>query len=264
MPLPIRLFEQTARAHVGNAISVIIGAAYLYAQTGIGADVDRQAIISLGMLLEFVLLSNVARQARTLGKLGFDHAALRRGFTAILEEGAEARAQGLAVPGVARRRRMRLVFSPLMVVIGIYNIRNGLNARVANESGGFSISSLGSMNLISGAGAVVVAVLLVLLDSYRTPILQRVAHLFWRSAAGRLLLLMHPVLPLLRFLPLFVVDVAADAPDAGVVHLRDQLRVPGADGLPGERVLGRRIQLCVPGRPRRQRRELDQIGRAHV
>lgn len=188
VPLPIRLFEQSGKSYVWNALLVLVGAAYIYSQTDPGADVDRKATLSLSVLFEFVLLANIARQARTLGKLGFDHGALRRGLRAIRDEGDEARAQALAVPGVARKRRARFALSPMMVVLGIYNIRNGLAARIENTDGTHSISTVGSMNLISGAGAVVVAVLLVMLDPFRTPIMQRVAHLFWGSAAGRLLM----------------------------------------------------------------------------
>ena len=189
IPLPVRLFQQDGKSYVTNALLVFAIAGVNYLRAEWDADLDRLVMLSVGFALEFVLLMTVARQARTLRSLGFDHAALRKGLVAILEEGDEARAQGLRVSGVARKRRFRQYAIFPLFLLGGYNVLTGFSQRADGKLGLAAISSRsGQAMVISGVCTIFVAVLLVALDPYRRPLLQRLANAFWGGPMGALLM----------------------------------------------------------------------------
>jgi hypothetical protein len=127
---------------------------------------------------------SIARQARTLRAQGFDHAALRAGLAAIMAEGDDARAQARAVPGVARKRRVRQAAVPLVFVLGLYNLRGGLAKRVVDAAGVVHLSRVSAMLVITGLCAMVVSVVLLAIDPLRRPIVQRIANAFWGGPPG--------------------------------------------------------------------------------
>ncbi len=188
IPLAVRLFQQGGKSYLTNAGLVILFAAVNIVRSENEALLDKLATISVAFALEFVLLMTVARQARTLRRLGFDHGALRKGLIAILEEGDEARAQSLAVPGVARKRRFRLYAVFPLFLLGAYNLWNGFSRRVEYKPGYFSLSRSGATIAITGLCTMFVAVLILILDPYRRPLMQRFANAFWGGPIGALLM----------------------------------------------------------------------------
>jgi serine/threonine-protein kinase len=184
VPLAVRLFQQDGRNYLVSAAAVLAFAAAFVAQAGDAADLDRLAAISVAFALEFVLLMSIARQARTLRAQGFDHAALRAGLAAIMAEGDDARAQARAVPGVARKRRVRQAAVPLVFVLGLYNLRGGLAKRVVDAAGVVHLSRVSAMLVITGLCAMVVSVVLLAIDPLRRPIVQRIANAFWGGPPG--------------------------------------------------------------------------------
>lgn len=188
VPLPVRLFQQNGKSYLVNAGMVVVLAFVNYVRAEREAKLDQLTTVSVAVALEFVLLMTIARQARTLRSLGFDHGALRKGLHAIMDEGDEARAQGLTVPGVARRRRLRLLFAGPAFLIGLYDFSTGMARRVEYKPGYFSLSRSGATLAIVGVCAMVVAAMLVVLDPYRRPLLQRVANVFWGGPLGALLM----------------------------------------------------------------------------
>lgn len=188
VPLPVRLFQQSGQGYLVNAGLVVALAVMNYVRSEPEATIDRLATISVGFALEFVLLTTIARQARTLRRQGFDHAALRRGLTSIMEEGHDARAQALSVPGVSKRRRVRLIIAPLLFVMGLFNVRYAFALRVEYKPGYFSMSRVAVTIAISGMCSVVVAAMLVAIDPYRRPLLQRIANAIWGGPIGAFLM----------------------------------------------------------------------------
>ncbi len=188
IPLPVRLFQQNGKSYVVNAGMVIVLALVNYTRAEREARLDQVITVSVAIALEFVLLMTIARQARTLRSLGFDHSALRRGLHAIMDEGDEARAQGLTVPGVARKRRFRLLVAGPAFLIGLYNLITGMSRRVEYKPGYFALSRAGATLAITAACSMVVAAMLVVVDPYRRPVLQRIANAFWGGPIGALLM----------------------------------------------------------------------------
>ena len=188
IPLSVRLFQQDSKAYLTNVLLVLTFAVILVLRADSDATADKLTIGSLAFAIVFVLTMSIARQARTVRKLGFDHATVRRGLQAILVEGDEARAQGLTVPGVARRRRLRLYLSPVMLVTGVYNFTQGMAARVDVGEGHYLMRPTALANVISGICAVAVAIFLLALDPYRRPIMQLLSNAFWGGPIGRLLM----------------------------------------------------------------------------
>jgi len=188
IPLPVRLFQQTGKSYITNALLVLAIAAMNYVRTAPGANLDRVATISVAFAVEFVLLMTVARQARTLRRLGFDHTALHKGLLAVLQEGDDARAQGLAVPGVARKRRFRQYMIVPLFLLGVYNLVTGFSQRVVAPSGDTSLNRASATMAITGICTMFVAVMLFVLDPYRRPLLQRLANAFWGGPIGALLM----------------------------------------------------------------------------
>jgi hypothetical protein len=187
VPLAVRLFQQNGQVYIGNALLVAAFLVYKVVNSEPRATLDRLTAISVGFALEFVLLMTIARQARNLRKLGFDHHALQKGFAAILEEGDEARAQALAVPGVARKRRFRHIAVLPLILLGIYDVSLGYAKRVEVSEGYYSMSRVGATVLITGICTIVVGILILVLDPYRRPIMQRLANAFWGGPIGALL-----------------------------------------------------------------------------
>ena len=185
IPLPVRLFQQSGRTYLSNATLIALAATFLWFRADDSADLDKIVPASVAVALEWVLLVSIARQARNLRVQGFDHAALRHGLVAILEEGDEARAAALRVPGVARKRRIRLAMSPILFLIGLMNTRNAWHQRVETAPGHFSFSRMTAMLAISGTCAMVVGAVLAVIDPYRRPISQRLANAFWGGPIGR-------------------------------------------------------------------------------
>ena len=159
-------------------------AAIFVAQTGDRADLDRLAAVSVAGALEFVLLMSIARQARTLRAQGFDHAALRAGLAVIMAEGDDARAQARAVPGVARKRRLRQAAVPVVFVLGLYNLQDGLARRMIDAQGVAQVGRVGATLVITGLCCMVVSVVLLAIDPLRRPLVQRVANAFWGGPPG--------------------------------------------------------------------------------
>ena len=188
VPLPVRLFQQNGQSYLVNAGLVVAFAVMNYVRAEPEATIDRLATISVGFALQFVLLTTIARQARTLRRQGFDHAALRRGLQSITEEGRDARAQALSVPGVARRRRLRLAAALPLLLVGLFNVRSAFARRVEYRPGYFSMSVSTVTMAISSICIVVVAVMLVAIDPYRRPLLQRIANGFWGGPIGAFLM----------------------------------------------------------------------------
>ncbi len=188
VPLPVRLFQQNAQVYITNALAVIALVLYKVINSEPRADLDRLTAISVGFALEFVLLITIARQARNLRKLGFDHHAVQKGLAAILEEGDEARAQGLTVPGVARKRRMRLIAVGPLMLLGAYDLNIGWARRVQVSEGYYALSRVGAALIITGICALVVGVLILFLDPFRRPVLQQFANAFWGGPIGALLM----------------------------------------------------------------------------
>ena len=188
VPLPVRLFQQNGKSYVVNAGMVAVLAVVNFTRAEREARLDQLMTVSVAVALEFVLLMTIARQARTLRSLGFEHSALRKGLRAIMDEGDEARAQGLTVPGVARRRRIRLFFAGPAFLIGLYNVITGMARRVEYKPGYFTFSRSGASITISGICVMVVAAMLVVIDPYRRPMLQRIANAFWGGPLGALLM----------------------------------------------------------------------------
>ncbi|HZF68225.1 MAG TPA: serine/threonine-protein kinase, partial [Gemmatirosa sp.] len=184
VPLAVRLFQQDGRNYLVSAVAVLAFAAAFVAQVGDAADLDRLAAISVAGALEFVLLMSIARQARTLRAQGFDHAALRAGLAAIMAEGDDARAQARAVPGVARKRRIRQAAVPLVFLLGLYNLRGGLAKRAVDAAGVVHLSRVSATLVITGLCAMVVSVVLLAIDPLRRPIVQRIANAFWGGPPG--------------------------------------------------------------------------------
>jgi hypothetical protein len=174
--------------YIGNALLVAAFLVYKVVNSEARADLDRLTAISVSFALEFVLLMTIARQARNLRKLGYDHHALQQGFAAILEEGDEARAQALAVPGIARKRRIRNFMVLPLILLGIYDVNLGYAKRVAITEGYYSMSRAGATVLIAGICSIVVGILIVFLDPFRRPILQRLGSAFWGGPIGALLM----------------------------------------------------------------------------
>jgi hypothetical protein len=188
VPLAVRLFQQNGQVYIGNALLVAAFLVYKVVNSEARADLDRLTAISVSFALEFVLLMTIARQARNLRKLGYDHHALQQGFAAILEEGDEARAQALAVPGIARKRRIRNFMVLPLILLGIYDVNLGYAKRVAITEGYYSMSRAGATVLIAGICSIVVGILIVFLDPFRRPILQRLGSAFWGGPIGALLM----------------------------------------------------------------------------
>jgi len=188
VPLPVRLFQQNGKSYVVNAGMVAVLAVVNFTRAEREARLDQLMTVSVAVALEFVLLMTIARQARTLRSLGFEHSALRKGLRAIMDEGDEARAQGLTVPGVARRRRIRLFFAGPAFLIGLYNVITGMARRVEYKPGYFTFSRSGASIAITGICVMVVAAMLVVIDPYRRPMLQRIANAFWGGPLGALLM----------------------------------------------------------------------------
>ena len=184
VPLAVRLFQHESRSHLVNALAVLVFTAILVERTAAGATLDRLAIVSVACALEFVLLMNVARRARTLRQQGFDHAAVRTGLATIMAEGDEARAQARTVPGVLRKHRLRQVAGPFLFLMGAYNLYNGLAARVAQASGAYAITRAGAALVITGICSMVIAVVLLALDPFRRPLVQRAANALWSGPVG--------------------------------------------------------------------------------
>jgi hypothetical protein len=188
VPLPVRLFQQAGQSYIGNALIVAAFLTYQALNAEARAGLDRLAAISVGFAIEFVLLMTIARQARNLRRLGYDHHALQKGFAAILEEGDEARAQALTVPGVARKRRLRYIAVLPVILLGIYDMNLGYSKRIAIGEGYYSMTRPGATILITGICAIVVGVFILVLDPYRRPIMQRLANAFWGGPIGALLM----------------------------------------------------------------------------
>ena len=188
VPLPVRLFQQNGTAYVVNAGMVVLLVLVNVLRTEPRALLDRLVSISVGMALECVLLMTIARQARTLRGLGFDHGALRKGLAAIMQEGDDARAQGLLVPGVARRRRLRMVMTGPMLLLGLFNLQQGFARRVEVREGYFVMSWSGVTMAIAGICTMVVGLFLLLMDPYRRPFLQRLGNALWGSRIGAFLM----------------------------------------------------------------------------
>lgn len=188
VPLPVRLFQQNGQVYIGNALLVLAFLVYKVVNSEARADLDRLAAISVCFALEFVLLMTIARQARNLRKLGYDHQSLQKGFAAITEEGDEARAQALAVPGVARKRRLRHIMVLPLILLGIYDVNLGYSKRVELAEGFYSMSRVGATVLITGICSIVVGVLILFLDPFRRPLLQRLGNALWGGPIGALLM----------------------------------------------------------------------------
>ncbi len=188
IPLAVRLFQQSSKSYLTNALLVILFAAVNVVRSEDTATLDRLATVSVALALEIVLLATVARQARTLRSLGFDHAALRKGLVAILDEGDEARAQSLAVPGVARKRRFRHYAVFPIFLLGAYNAWSGFARRIEYRPNYFSLSRSGAIIAISGICTMCVAALILVLDPYRRPLMQSLANAFWGGRVGALLM----------------------------------------------------------------------------
>ena len=184
IPLPVRLFQESGRTYLGNAGLVLIVLALDWSRTEGSADLDRYVGISVAVALEFVLLMTIARQARNLRAQGFDHAALRKGLAGILDEGDDARGAALRLPGVARKRRIRLFMAPALLLLGVYNTMDAWTRRVEVSPGHFSASRAAATLAITGICSVFVAVVLMAIDPYRRPIMQRVANAFWGGPLG--------------------------------------------------------------------------------
>ncbi len=184
IPLPVRLFQQNGKSYLVNALLVALFAAMNWWRSAPSAVLDRLATVSVAFALEIVLLISIALQARTLSKLGFDHTALRQGLRAILDEGDDARATGLAVAGVAQKRsRRKFAMMPLML-LGAVSIWFGYTQRVEIDPGHVVMSRVAITIVITGVCSVVVAALVLGVDPYRRPIMQRVANAFWGGAIG--------------------------------------------------------------------------------
>ncbi len=188
VPLAVRLFQQNGQVYIGNALLVVAFLVYKVLNTEPRADLDRLTAISVCFALEFVLLMTIARQARNLRKAGYDHHALQKGFAAILEEGDEARAQALVVPGVARRRRLQRIAVLPLILVGIYDVNLGYSRRIEAAEGYYSMSRVGATVLIAGICTIVVGLLILFLDPFRRPIMQRLANAFWGGPTGALLM----------------------------------------------------------------------------
>ena len=184
VPLAVRLFQQEGRSYVVNALAVLAFAAVTYVRTSPAWAVDRLAVVSVATALEFVLLMSIARQARTLRRQGFDHAALRAGLAAILAEGDDARAQARALPDVARKRRLRLSATPLLFLLGAYNLHGGLATRLDAGAGAYRFTRAGAALVVSGICSMAIAVVLLALDPHRRPLAQRAANALWGGPLG--------------------------------------------------------------------------------
>jgi serine/threonine protein kinase len=170
VPLAVRLFQQNGQVYIGNALLVAAFLVYKVVNSEPRATLDRLTAISVGFALEFVLLMTIARQARNLRKLGFDHHALQKGFA-----------------GVARKRRFRHIAVLPLILLGIYDVSLGYAKRVEVSEGYYSMSRVGATVLITGICTIVVGILILVLDPYRRPIMQRLANAFWGGPIGALL-----------------------------------------------------------------------------
>ncbi len=184
VPLPIRLFQQDGKTYVVNAMLVVVFATVNWMRADEFASIDRLVTLSVAFALEVVLLVTIARQARTLRSLGFDHGALRKGLRAIMDEGDEARAQALAVPGTARRRRMRTLAAFPLCLLGATELWIAYNARVEVRPRHFEMSAVHATMAIGGLCAIVVSVVLLIMDPHRRPLAQRLANSLWGGPLG--------------------------------------------------------------------------------
>ncbi len=188
IPLPVRLFQQNGKSYLVNALLVALFAAMNWWRSAPSGVLDRLATISAAFALEIVLLISIALQARTLHQLGFDHATLRKGLRDILDEGDDARATGLAVAGVARKRaRRKFTMLPLML-LGAFSVWYGFMQRVEVQPGLVALSRTAITIMITGVCSVVVSALVLAVDPYRRPIMQRVANAFWGGPIGACLM----------------------------------------------------------------------------
>jgi hypothetical protein len=189
IPLAVRLFQIQWQRWIGNTLLFAGLALWVYFRVGHrDADLDRHVVVWTAVAVLFVLFMTLRRQAASMGRRGFTHAAMVASFRALLSEGDEARAQALSLPDVRRGRRVRLLMAPFVMLVGVVNVARALATRTEVAPGVMGMSRVSSVVLISGAICVVIGAVLLGTDPYRRPVLQQVGNWIFAGAFGRWML----------------------------------------------------------------------------
>ena len=88
------------------------------------------------------------------------------------------------MPGVARKRSRRILAMLPLMALGAYGVWSGLNRVVEYQPGHFRLSRFGITIAITAVCSVVAAALVLVVDPYRRPLMQRLANALWGGTIG--------------------------------------------------------------------------------
>ncbi len=145
----IRLFQQSARQVIRNALLLLVFAGYI--SSSAHGTVDRIVMLAMLLAAALALLMQVFVRMRELARQGFRFEDLRDAAGVMAAEEREARAQLVAAPDWARRRRRRWIWLLLGFATAIGMVVWSLSLRVPRPSGMYSIGYGGMALVLLGA-----------------------------------------------------------------------------------------------------------------
>ena len=88
------------------------------------------------------------------------------------------------MPGVARKRSRRILPMLPLMALGAHGVWSGLNRVVEYQPGHFRLSRFGITIAIAAVCSVVAAALVLVVDPYRRPLMQRLPNALWGGTIG--------------------------------------------------------------------------------